>query len=123
VQATGVYAAAPAQVSVPPVNIKAPAPGDAHRSLDFLLLWSTPHVLFALSGGPTMFQRRDEQTIEPMLLTARQAARVLSISERTLWSLTKDGQIPAVRIGRAVRYDPEDLRRWINLAKDSQKTS
>ncbi len=70
-----------------------------------------------------MFQRRDEQTIEPMLLTARQAARVLSISERTLWSLTKDGQIPAVRIGRAVRYDPEDLRRWINLAKDSQKTS
>ena len=70
-----------------------------------------------------MFQRRDEQTIEPMLLTARQAARILSISERTLWSLTKHGQIPAVRIGRAVRYDPADLRRWINLAKDSQKTS
>jgi excisionase family DNA binding protein len=68
-----------------------------------------------------MFQRRIEKTIEPMLLTARQAARALSISERTLWSLTKSGQIPAVRIGRAVRYDPADLRRWINLSRDSQK--
>ena len=70
-----------------------------------------------------MFQHRTEQTIEPMLLTARQAARVLTISARTLWSLTKDGQIPAVRIGRAVRYDPADLRRWIDRAKDSQKAS
>ena len=76
-----------------------------------------------LSRGPTMFQHRNEHTIEPMLLTARQAARILSISERTLWSLTKDRQIPAVRIGRAVRYDPGDLRRWINLVKDPQKTS
>ena len=70
-----------------------------------------------------MFQTRTEQTIEPMLLTVRQAAKVLSISERTLFTLTQDGQIPAVRFGRSVRYDPADLRRWIEAAKNSRKAS
>lgn len=61
-----------------------------------------------------MFDRRNEQVIEPLLLTARQAAKILSISERTLWGLTKTGDIPAVRFGgRNVRYSPDDLRAWI----------
>jgi excisionase family DNA binding protein len=66
-----------------------------------------------------MFQQRAEQVVEPMLLTARQAARVLSISERTLFSLTKSGMIAAVRFGRNVRYDPRDLDAWIQRAKNS----
>ena len=69
-----------------------------------------------------MFQTRTEQTVEPMLLTVRQAAKVLSVSERTLFTLTQDGQIRAVRFGRSVRYDPADLRRWIESAKDSAKS-
>lgn len=49
-----------------------------------------------------------------------QAAKVLSISERTLWGLTKAGDIPAVRFGgRNVRYSPDDLRAWIQ--KRSEK--
>lgn len=51
--------------------------------------------------------------IDTRLLTARQAARVLAISERTLWQLTNDGLIPVVRFGRAVRYDPADLRAFV----------
>ena len=70
-----------------------------------------------------MFQTRTEQTIEPLLLTVRQAAKVLSISERTLWSLTASGEIPAVRFGRSVRYDRIDLRRWIERAKNSEKSA
>jgi excisionase family DNA binding protein len=54
-----------------------------------------------------------------LLLTVPQAAKALSISPRSLWSLTKRGAIPCVRIGRAVRYDPADLRSWIA----SQKTA
>ena len=68
-----------------------------------------------------MFQTKSEETIEPMLLTVRRAAKVLALSERTLWSLTQAGQIPAVRFGRSVRYDPADLRRWIEAAKNSRK--
>ena len=54
---------------------------------------------------------------EPLLLTAREAARLLSVCERTLWGLTDRGDLPAVRIGRVVRYDPADLRRWIEQQK------
>lgn len=43
------------------------------------------------------------------LLTARQAAAAFAISERKLCSLTNIGDVPSVRIGRAVRYDPADL--------------
>jgi len=71
-----------------------------------------------------MFQTVKEVTIEPMLLTARQAARALAVSERTLYALTKAGEILAVRVSRrGVRYDPADLRTWIEEAKNSRKTA
>jgi excisionase family DNA binding protein len=43
---------------------------------------------------------------------------MLAISERTLWTLTDRGDIPVIRIGRAVRYDPADLRRWVEANKN-----
>lgn len=52
-----------------------------------------------------------------MLLTGREAARALSISERTLWGLTATRDVPSIRIGRLVRYDPADLREWIEKRK------
>ncbi|MBP8911877.1 MAG: helix-turn-helix domain-containing protein [Phycisphaerae bacterium] len=70
-----------------------------------------------------MFQIPKEQPIQPLLLTASQAARALSLCEKTLWTLTKRGEIPAVRIGRAVRYDPRDLDAWIERAKNSRIAS
>jgi excisionase family DNA binding protein len=60
---------------------------------------------------------------QALLLTTPQAARSLAISERTLWDLTKRGEIPAVRIGRSVRYDPEDLKAWIDRQKERSSTS
>lgn len=47
------------------------------------------------------------------LLNSREAARMLSISPRTLWSLTSSRQIPHLRIGRAVRYRVGDLKNWV----------
>lgn len=52
------------------------------------------------------------------LLTEREAARVLAVSPRTLWSLRADGQIPHLRIGRSVRYVPADLLEWIEQRKE-----
>ena len=54
---------------------------------------------------------------EQLLLTAAEAAKSLAISERMLRYLTADGDIQCVRIGRAVRYDPADLRAWIDRQK------
>lgn len=55
----------------------------------------------------------------PLLLTPRDAAQSLAVCEKTIWNLTHRGELPAVRIGRAVRYDVADLRRWIESAKSN----
>jgi len=52
------------------------------------------------------------------LLSARETARILLMSEKTLYNLTKAGKIVAVREGRMVRYDPRDIQAYI----DSRKT-
>mgnify|MGYP002631865806 CR=1 FL=1 len=51
------------------------------------------------------------------LLTARETAELLRVSERTLWTLTDSGSIPCVRVGRSVRYDQQDLETWIRSQK------
>lgn len=49
---------------------------------------------------------------ETLLVDAREAARLLGISPRTLWTLTNEGRIRAAKIGRLVRYSHEELRRF-----------
>lgn len=51
------------------------------------------------------------------LLKPTEAARVLAIGLRKLWSLTAGGELASVRIGKAVRYDPADLADFINRQK------
>ena len=67
-----------------------------------------------------MFQTKTEQSVEPLLLNSRQAAKTLGISERTLATYTKSGLLPVVRIGHSVRYSPEALRRWIEGATEEK---
>ena len=66
---------------------------------------------------------RHGQAVPRLLLTPRQAAKALSISEKTLYNYTKSADIPVVRIGRAVRYDMADLRAWIEQSKKSSENS
>jgi len=56
-------------------------------------------------------------TLNPLLINTRDAARALAISTRKLWELTNCRDIPSVRIGRRVLYDPSDLRAWIDKQK------
>lgn len=50
---------------------------------------------------------------EKLLLRAPEAAKLLSISERTLWTLTQEGTVPHIRLRGSVRYPVEQLREWI----------
>jgi hypothetical protein len=52
--------------------------------------------------------------IPRLLLSPKEAALALRISPRLLWSLTKSGEIPCVRLSRCVRYAPAALQRWID---------
>jgi excisionase family DNA binding protein len=72
----------------------------------------------ARSGpGDDPTQSRFRTTHGVSLLKPREAAGFLAISERKLWDLTRRREIPHVRIDRAVRYDPEDLRAWVEGQK------
>lgn len=55
-----------------------------------------------------------------LLMTASEAAQALAISPRKLWTMTNCGEIPCVRIGRSVRYDPADLQVWIEEQKSAR---
>ena len=56
-----------------------------------------------------------------LLLKPGDAAEALSISPRKLWSMTNAGEIPCVRFGKSVRYDPADLREWIDAQKGGRR--
>ena len=59
------------------------------------------------------------QSAQSLLLTSREAAQALRVSTRTLWNLTKRGEVTAVPIGtRGIRYARADLEAWI----DRQRT-
>ena len=48
------------------------------------------------------------------LLTAVQVAELLAVPKTRVWSMSRRGEIPTVRIGaREVRYRPEDIDAWI----------
>lgn len=59
----------------------------------------------------------DAPPIPPLLLTARQAAAALAISEATLFRRVRDGTIPAVHLGACLRFSPADLATVIDRLK------
>jgi excisionase family DNA binding protein len=56
-------------------------------------------------------------TVTKLLYTSREAAAILSVCTRTLFTLTARGDLPAVRIGRSVRYHLDDLREFIDAQR------
>lgn len=67
-----------------------------------------------------MFAYQKPKDIDPLLLSPRQASRALAISERTLWSLTKSGAVPHIRIGKLVRYPVDGLKKYIEQAAEKK---
>ena len=56
--------------------------------------------------------------IEPLLKKIK-SARLLNMSESWLEKATANGELPAVHLGRSVRYDPADLRAWLESKKNA----
>ncbi len=54
------------------------------------------------------------ETTPRLLIDVRDAAKALSICERTLATLTKAGEIPHTRLRGRVLYAPHVLREWID---------
>jgi excisionase family DNA binding protein len=50
----------------------------------------------------------------PRMLTAEEASALLRVRLPQLYALARDGVIPSVRIGRAVRFSSTRLKEWID---------
>jgi predicted DNA-binding transcriptional regulator AlpA len=56
------------------------------------------------------------------LLTARQCAARLQISERSVWAISAPrGALRCVRIGKLCRYDPADVTLFIEQSKGASQ--
>jgi excisionase family DNA binding protein len=66
------------------------------------------HPDFARPSGRAMLQ----------LLTLSEVAKLLAISERSVKRLVGRRSLRCVRIGRSVRFDPSDVRRWVEARKE-----
>jgi excisionase family DNA binding protein len=50
----------------------------------------------------------------PLLVDSREAARLLGISERTLWELAKNGSIPFLRVNKRLkRFRIKDVENYV----------
>ena len=48
------------------------------------------------------------------LLTYRELGKELSLSVRYLQKCVKQGSLPYIRFGRAIRFDPVKISEWVN---------
>lgn len=49
---------------------------------------------------------------EPGLWTSRETAEWLAVTERMVRRLVQERRIPFVRVGKFIRFRPEDVIRW-----------
>jgi excisionase family DNA binding protein len=62
------------------------------------------------------------QILNP-LLTIIQTAKILGVTDRTVWALTKQGQLPSIKIGHSRRYSQEDVQAYIDRQRVLQPLS
>jgi excisionase family DNA binding protein len=64
---------------------------------------------------------RMSATLSEPLLSVREAAKVLSVSVRTVYGLIESGQLPAFRVGGQLRLSRSVLADW--LAEQATRSS
>jgi excisionase family DNA binding protein len=64
-------------------------------------------------GGKPMLQARAEQQ-NRVLMTVKDVATYLSVTERTIYRLVKDNRLPAFKVGGQWRFKADILDAWIS---------
>lgn len=55
--------------------------------------------------------------METTLLTVKEVATSLRLTERHIYRLIKEGTLPHYRIGNAIRFDGEQVKRWLDTKR------
>lgn len=62
---------------------------------------------------PSTFEPATAGEAQPLLVGEREAAAMLGVSPRSIWSMAASGELPCVRIGRRKLYAIDSLRLFI----------
>lgn len=54
-------------------------------------------------------------------LDVHQVAELLKVSARHIYELAANGSLPAFRVGKVIRFDPQDVADWLRRKKPSDK--
>ena len=57
----------------------------------------------------------------PVALTVAEIAELLNVSQRHIYKLVAENQIPHVKIGGSVRFDAKDISDWIGKKIEEQE--
>lgn len=63
-------------------------------------------------------QRPAPRVTEP-LLTAREAATLLSVRPSWIYDAARNGALPCIRLGKHLRFLHSDLERWIDRQRQA----
>ena len=53
----------------------------------------------------------------PPLIDAEAAAKRLGVTAETVRRMYRDDELPGVKVGRLLRFDPRDLEEWVARQK------
>jgi len=62
-----------------------------------------------------------EAKVQLRLVTVREAADYLSVSVSTLYGWVWQRRIPFVKVGRALRFDLDDLKKFVEINKQQPR--
>jgi excisionase family DNA binding protein len=65
-----------------------------------------------------MMNRNEPLKCEGPLLTVAEVARYLRIHEKTVYTMVARRELPSIRLGRRVRFSPDDILRWVSARKE-----
>jgi excisionase family DNA binding protein len=57
-------------------------------------------------------------TVTPALLTVAEVARLLRVHPKTVHRLRRGAGIPCVRVGAQLRFDLQEVLRWLSARKE-----
>jgi putative molybdopterin biosynthesis protein len=75
-----------------------------------------------MSENPNRRQQHPHDPTEALtdlkLLTVRELAALLGLHEKTIYDWAARGQLPCVRLGNRLRFDPADITRWVSARRE-----
>lgn len=95
------------EIVVPPEAIE--------QITDLITKPQTPEQKRLENSRRAIYAGEDPPEDEALLLNSREVAKLLTVSDRTVYAMQKSGEMPKpVRIGRAVRWGRAEIMAWVD---------